>query len=188
VVAVSFSVVRAGAPVTMSIRPESTTVQDPSTRSARTVGRIGAVNASVTIRQPMSTGESVRAAGRQTMETAKTIAVTVKRLVTREMSVRQLGGPIAITQASVAAAKSGLDSVFYLIALLSINVAILNMLPIPILDGGQILINVAEAAKGSPFSMRTREYIMRFGLVAILLIFALSTFNDVRSFLGRLLS
>jgi regulator of sigma E protease len=187
-VTLPFTVIRGGAPVSLSIRPESTTVQDPSTRASRTVGRIGAVNATITVRQPMSAGESIRSAGRQTVETAKSIAVTVKRLVTREMSVRQLGGPIAITQASVAAAKSGLDSVFYLIALLSINVAILNMLPIPILDGGQILINIAEAAKGSPFSMRTREYIMRFGLVAILLIFALSTFNDVRSFLGRLLS
>ena len=73
-----------------------------------------------------------------------------------------------------------------LIALLSVNVAVLNLLPIPILDGGQILLNVAEAAKGSPFSARTREYILRFGLVAILLIFALSTFNDVKDGLSRL--
>jgi regulator of sigma E protease len=53
------------------------------------------------------------------------------------------------------------------------------LLPIPILDGGQILINIAEAAKGSAFSARTREYILRVGLVAILLIFAMSTYNDV---------
>ena len=68
-----------------------------------------------------------------------------------------------------------------LIALLSINVAVLNLLPIPILDGGQILINIAESAKGSPFSMRTREYILRFGLVAILLIFAILMYNDTRA-------
>jgi regulator of sigma E protease len=103
----------------------------------------------------------------------------VRGLMTREVSVRQLGGPIAITRASVAAAQSGLESLFLLIALLSVNVAVLNLLPIPILDGGQILINVAEAVKGRPFSTRTREYILRFGLVAILLIFAMSTFNDV---------
>jgi len=79
----------------------------------------------------------------------------------------------------VAAAKSGLETLLTLIALLSVNVAVLNLLPIPILDGGQILINVAEAAKGSPFTARTREYILRFGLVAILLIFIMTTFNDV---------
>ena len=55
----------------------------------------------------------------------------------------------------------------------------LNLLPIPILDGGQILINIAESVKGSPLSERTREYILRIGLAAILLIFAMSTFNDV---------
>jgi regulator of sigma E protease len=75
-----------------------------------------------------------------------------------------------------------------LIALLSVNVAVLNLLPIPILDGGQILLNVAEAAKGSPFSSRTREYILRFGLLAILLIFALSTFNDVKPWIVSLFS
>ena len=79
----------------------------------------------------------------------------------------------------MAAAQSGLESLFFLIALLSVNVAVLNLLPIPILDGGQIVINVAESVKGSPFSARTRENILRFGLVAILLIFVMSTFNDV---------
>ena len=97
------------------------------------------------------------------------------------MSVRQLGGPIAITRASVSAARNGIDEFFYLIALLSINVAVLNLLPIPILDGGQILINMLESAKGSPFSMRTREYILRFGLLAIALLFAIVMYNDTRA-------
>jgi hypothetical protein len=85
----------------------------------------------------------------------------LRSIGTGERSVRELGGPIAITRASVQAARSSLADLFNLIALLSINVAVLNLLPIPILDGGQILINVLESAKGSPFSMRTREYILR---------------------------
>ncbi|HEY5060217.1 MAG TPA: site-2 protease family protein, partial [Gemmatimonadaceae bacterium] len=55
------------------------------------------------------------------------------------------------------------------------------LLPIPILDGGQILINVLEAVKGSPFSMRTREYILRIGLFAIALLFAIVMYNDTRA-------
>jgi regulator of sigma E protease len=94
--------------------------------------------------------------------------------------VRQLGGPSAITRAAVDAARSGIDVLFQLIALLSINVAVLNLLPIPILDGGQILINVLESAKGSPFSMKSREYILRFGLFAIALLFAIVMYNDTR--------
>jgi regulator of sigma E protease len=80
----------------------------------------------------------------------------------------------------VAAAKSGWDNVFYLLAFLSINVAVLNLLPIPILDGGQIVLNIVESAKGSAFSLRTREYILRAGLVAIALLFALVMFNDIK--------
>ena len=102
----------------------------------------------------------------------------VKKLVTRKISVSQLSGPVGITRMSVEAARSGLESLLTLIALLSVNVAILNMLPIPILDGGQILINILESAKGKPFSLRTREYILRFGLLAIALLFVVVMYND----------
>lgn len=183
-----FEVMRDGRIVSLTLRPESTVVKDPVTKESRTVGKIGAVGADVTAREPMSLGSSLTTGARQTWMTATKIVEVVKGLLTGGVSPRQLGGPIAITRASVAAAQSGLESLFGLIALLSVNVAILNLLPIPILDGGQILLNIAEAAKGSPFSSRTREYILRFGLVAILLIFALSTFNDVRDWFGRLLT
>jgi regulator of sigma E protease len=185
---VPFEVMRDGRRVSLVLRPESTVVKDPVTKASRTVGKIGAVGADVTAREPMSFGQSLTTGAQQTWTTATKIVDVVKGLLTGGVSPRQLGGPIAITRASVAAAQSGLESLFMLIALLSVNVAILNLLPIPILDGGQILLNVAEAAKGSPFSARTREYILRFGLVAILLIFALSTFNDVKDSLTRWLS
>jgi regulator of sigma E protease len=183
---ISFDVIRAGKRLSLTLRPESTMVRDPVSKEMRSVGKIGAVGADVTAREPMSVGHSLAAAGRQTWGTATKIVDVVRGLLTGGVSPKQLGGPIAITRASVAAAQSGLESLFMLIALLSVNVAVLNLLPIPILDGGQILLNVAEAAKGSPFSARTREYILRFGLVAILLIFALSTFNDVKDGLSRL--
>ncbi|PYP80291.1 MAG: RIP metalloprotease RseP [Gemmatimonadetes bacterium] len=185
---IPFQVMRDGQLVSLTLRPESTVVKDPVTKESRTIGKIGAVGADVTAREPMSLGSSLTTGARQTWMTATKIVDVVKGLLTGGVSPRQLGGPIAITRASVAAAQSGLESLFMLIALLSVNVAVLNLLPIPILDGGQILLNVAEAAKGSPFSSRTREYILRFGLVAILLIFALSTFNDVKDSLSRWLS
>jgi regulator of sigma E protease len=181
-----FEVIRDGRRVSLTLRPESTTVKDPVTKESRSVGKIGAVGADVTAREPMSFGRSLTTGAEQTWITATKIVDVVHGLLTGGVSPRQLGGPIAITRASVSAAQSGLESLFMLIALLSVNVAVLNLLPIPILDGGQILLNIAEAVKGRPFSSRTREYILRFGLVAILLIFALSTFNDVRDGLSRL--
>jgi regulator of sigma E protease len=80
----------------------------------------------------------------------------------------------------VTAAKAGMESLLTLIAFLSINLAVLNLLPIPILDGGQVLLTVAEAAKGSRFSDRTRENLMRVGLAAIALLFVVVMFNDIK--------
>jgi regulator of sigma E protease len=174
-----FQVRRGGKVLSFTVRPESTSQKDPATGTMRSVGKIGAAAADPTTRVPIGVVDAVAAGARGTWITAGKIVDTVRGLLTREVSVRQLGGPIAITRASVAAAQSGIESLLFLIALLSVNVAVLNLLPIPILDGGQILINVAESAKGSPFSARTRENILRFGLVAILLIFVMSTFNDV---------
>ena len=91
---------------------------------------------------------------------------------------------VTITTASVAAARDGATQLFALLAFLSINLAVMNLLPIPILDGGQIVMNIAEAVKGSPFSMRTRENIMRVGLLAIGLLFVVVTFNDLRRLAG----
>lgn len=183
---VELDVARGAERVRVRVRPESTQAQDPATGRARTVGRIGAAARDVTRREPVGLGEAIAAGWRATWFDAGRIVQVVKGLLTREISVRQLGGPIAITQASVTAARGGLEQLFYLIAFLSINVAVLNMLPIPILDGGQILINVIESAKGSPFSLRTREYILRFGLLAIALLFALVMFNDLQAAASRL--
>jgi regulator of sigma E protease len=179
-------VARGGQRVRVQVRPQGAQAEDPATGRSRPVGRIGAAARDVTRREPVRFSEAVSAGWRATWFDATRIIIVVKRLITREESTGQLGGPIAIIQASVTAARGGLEQLFYLIAFLSINVAVLNMLPIPILDGGQILINVLESAKGSPFSLRTREYILRAGLLVIALLFVRVMFNDLRNIATRL--
>jgi regulator of sigma E protease len=172
-----FSVVRQGQPFDISVTPKPT----PDTTAAhevRTVGKIGAGPRTPTRREPFGFTEAIGAGARTTWFMGGAIVDIVKKLITRKISVSQLSGPVGITRMSVEAARSGLESLLTLIALLSVNVAILNMLPIPILDGGQILINVLESAKGKPFSLRTREYILRFGLLAIALLFVVVMYND----------
>jgi regulator of sigma E protease len=183
---VRVDVVRRSQRLQFRVRPESTQAEDPATGRVRTVGRIGAAAGDLSRREPVGIGEAVAAGWRATWFDARRIVRFVKKLVTGELSWRQLGGPIAITQASVTAARGGFEELFYLIAFLSLNVAVLNMLPIPILDGGQIVINAIESAKGSPFSLRTREYILRFGLLAIALLFVLVMFNDIQAAALRL--
>jgi len=183
---VSFVVHRGASTDTIVVTPKSTTAPNPITGKDEIVGRIGASVKDPTVRVPVEFSDAVSAGFRLTASNAGAVFKILKQIGTGAVSVRELGGPIAITRASVTAARNGLDELFSLIALLSINVAVLNLLPIPILDGGQILINVLESAKGSPFSLKTRDYILRFGLVAIALLFAIVMYNDTRAGFARL--
>lgn len=184
--ALRLTVVRDHQTQEVTVTPKATPDTLPATQEIRTVGKIGASSKIPTSREPMTFGAAVGAGSRMTVFMAGAIVDIVKKLVTREISVSQLSGPVGITRMSVEAARSGLESLLTLIALLSVNVAILNMLPIPILDGGQILINVLESAKGKPFSLRTREYILRFGLLAIALLFVVVMYNDTHGWFARI--
>jgi regulator of sigma E protease len=172
------SLYREGVPKTIAVRPESTTVIDPFTGQSSIEGRIGAAHRDVSVRERIGLGDAVVQGWRATWSDAGAVLRVLRGLFTREVPLSQLGGPVTIFRASVDAARRGPQWLLALIAFLSINVAVFNLLPVPILDGGQILLNVVEAAKGSAFSTRTREYILRAGLLAIALLFALVLFND----------
>ena len=180
----SIDVIRGGQRVSATVTPDSTRQRDEEGRE-EVIGRIGVGNRAAR-REPLSLGAAIGAGWDATWGMAGSVVDVVHRLVTRRLSTDQLGGPIAIARASGQAAEGGFGQLLQLTAFLSINVAIFNLLPIPILDGGQILINLLQAVKGSPFSLRSREYIMRFGLAMIALIFALAMFNDLRRVAGDL--
>lgn len=177
--------VREGERRVVTVVPAATVEKDES-GAEHTVGRIGVGVRDFTGRVNVGVGAAVSVGARTTWVWGGTIVGVVKKLFTGDVSVRQLGGPVAITRASMQAAESGLENLFALIAFLSINIAVLNLLPIPILDGGQVVMNVIETAKGSPFSVRTRENIVRFGLAAIALLFITVMYNDTRDQLAKL--
>jgi regulator of sigma E protease len=176
-----FDVRRGGTTQPIVVTPRAMPGVDPITGAQGQVGKIGAYPSDISTREPVSAGEAVSLGLRSTWFMSTAIVGIIRDLFTRKVSMDQLGGPIAITRASVAAAQSGMENLFSLIALLSINVAVLNLLPIPILDGGQVVLNVVESARGKPLSMRTREYVLRFGLVFILMLFVLVMFNDIKA-------
>ena len=179
----TLDVIRGGRPVAIRVTPElRSDTSDIGT--LEDVGRIGAGATRTVVRESLSLVESTVAGWNETVDKGGSVIRVVAGLVTGKVSVGQLGGPITIGRVSVEAARYGFQTLLSLVAFLSINVAVLNLLPIPILDGGQILINVAEGVKGSAFTARTREYIMRAGLVAIALLFALVMFNDVKGLVG----
>lgn len=177
---------RGGRRVTLDVKPDVVDVPDSEAHTTRRVAKIGAGalppdaigNRGVSV--PMSLGESVAEGWGAVWHMAGSVVDIVHSLFRGTASVKELGGPIAIARVSVAAAKTGVKSLLILIAFLSVNLAVLNMLPVPILDGGQILITVAEGVMGRSFSDRTRENFMRVGLVAIGTLFLIVMFNDIK--------
>ncbi len=176
--ALQFDVIRNGQRRQVTITPAPDTATNPSTKQIDTVGRIGIVPAQLS--RPMGFGEAAASGWTATWRMAGTVIDALHGLATRKVAASELGGPIMIAQASVQAARGGAENLFFLIALISTNLAVFNLLPIPILDGGQIVIGLLEGIKGSAFSVRTREYILKAGLFAVLLLFALVTYNDIR--------
>jgi regulator of sigma E protease len=173
-----FEVVRGNERRTFTITPGIDTATNPSTGKIDSVGRIGILP--IQRARPVAMGEAVTSGWRATWRMAGTVIEALHGLATRKVSASELGGPIMIAQASVQAARGGAEQLLFLIALISTNLAVFNLLPIPVLDGGQIIIGLLEGIKGKAFSLRTREYILRAGIFAVLLLFALVTYNDLR--------
>ncbi|HJU72456.1 MAG TPA: RIP metalloprotease RseP [Gemmatimonadaceae bacterium] len=183
--ALNVTVVRRGTDsVQLSITPELTPDSDPVTGEPTQVGRIGAGPQGRTVRERLSIPQAFGEGWNATWTMTGLVVKVVGGLLTGRVSVNQLGGPIAIAGSSVQAARGGIEQLFRLVAFISVNLAILNLLPIPILDGGQMLLVIAERINGGPFSMRVRERIARVGVFAIALLFILVMFNDVKRLLG----
>jgi regulator of sigma E protease len=169
-------IVRHGQTMEIRVTPAAEITLDPRTGVKRPLGRIGMVASEGFI--PISVPHAFSAAWSLTMDNGGRIFSALGSLA-HGVGVSELGGPIAIAQVSVQAARGGIETLLLLVALISINVAVFNLLPIPILDGGQIVLNVAETIKGSAFSTQTRERILKGGLLIIGLLFVTVMFNDI---------
>lgn len=109
---------------------------------------------------------------------AFTILTSLKNLIQR-FSLNKLGGPVAMYQMSHEAAEGGVVTVLSLMGLLSINLGIFNLIPIPALDGGKIVINVLEAIRKKPLKQETEAYITLAGVAVMVLLMVAVTWNDI---------
>ena len=115
----------------------------------------------------------------KTWEMIEFIAISIKKLVTGSISPKNIGGPIMIFQAYGDHAEQGILDFVLLTALLSINLGLLNLLPIPILDGGHILFFLIEIIKGKPLSEANRERAAQVGLFMLLSLMVFAFYNDI---------
>ena len=108
----------------------------------------------------------------------------LKRLVSGNGSSRELAGPVAIAQMAGQSAKHGLESLFSFMALLSVNLAVLNLLPIPMLDGGHLFVMGIEAVTRRELSTKHKEVLQQVGFVFLLALMIYVTANDIGRLIG----
>ena len=130
--------------------------------------------------------ESVKLGFQKTIEIVDLTFITLKKLLTFGLSIKTLGGPIMIAQLSGQAAAMGLSAFLGLLAMVSISLGILNLLPIPVLDGGMILFLIIEAIRKKPLSRRTMEIAQSIGAAVLITLIAVVSYNDVmRAFFSK---
>ena len=120
-------------------------------------------------------------------KTWATMAFTVRmlgRMVTGDVSIKNISGPINIAQFAGDSAARGVTEFLTFLALVSISLGVLNLLPVPVLDGGQIVYQTVELLKGSPMSERSQIIGQQFGIAALILLMSFAFYNDIARILG----
>jgi regulator of sigma E protease len=150
----------------------------------REVGRIGVAVETAYRFEGLGLGAAVVEGARATVGSSTQVVRTVRGLFSGRISRSEVGGPILIGQLAGESARAGLDTFLAFMALISINLAILNLLPVPVLDGGQFLFLLAEAVIRRPLPLKLRERLTMVGLVLIVLLMGLAFSNDIRRLIG----
>jgi len=171
------TVLRNGQSLTIPVTPQ----EDASAGSDK-AWRIGVLPVASEIHyHRLSLAESASLAGNQTVGLTGQIFVIVGQLVSGRASIREVAGPVGIMRYSGEAAKRGFYALAFLTAGISLNLAVLNLLPIPILDGGHIFLLLLEGIRRRDFSQVVRERFLQVGMVFILLLIAIVMYNDIRN-------
>jgi len=128
--------------------------------------------------------EAIGNGAKQTLWWIQTLIMSVVKILQGKIPAQDIGGPILIVQAAGQQAQIGLESLLLFMAVISINLGILNLLPIPILDGGHLLFFLVEAVMRRPLDMRHREIAQQVGLVILIALMAFAFYNDILRVVG----
>ncbi len=145
------------------------------------VGRLG-IGAGKPVIEPVPLWRAPVVAIERVGDIVQTMVETLGQVIGGARSVKELGGPLKIAEVSGQAASMGPESFIFFIALISINLGFINLLPIPMLDGGHLLFYGIEAVQRRPVSPQVQEWAYRSGLAVLLAMMMLVTFNDLSSF------
>jgi regulator of sigma E protease len=176
---------RHGQRLDIRVTPERKTEPD-ATGESREVGIIGILRGEPQVQhERLNPFQAVVAGVWETGETSVNMVQGLWKVIQGRISPKTIGGPVMIAQVTGEVAQRGLKDLIKLTALLSINLAILNLLPIPVLDGGHLLFSLIEWLRGKPVSLRKREIAQQVGLVLLVGLMVFAFYNDIFRLLGR---
>ena len=174
----TFKALRDGSEMEFTLTPERKEIKDEDGKPVA-VGIIGIAMGGEMILEQYSLLRSVGRAFEETGRLIYLIALSLKKMIVGSIPADSIGGPILIFQIYGEQAKQGFTELIRLTALLSINLGLLNLLPIPILDGGHILFFLIETIKGRPVSEKSRERAQQVGLVMLISLMIFAFYNDI---------
>jgi regulator of sigma E protease len=174
---IDFKILRDGAELTMPVTVGEQTVD------GRVVGRIGvsfsAVPSSMLTIQKYGPLDSIKHAVINTWDACVLDLQMIGKMITGKLSVKNLSGAVGIAEVTGEVARQGLLRFIGWLAFFSINLGILNLLPIPMLDGGQVVYHLIELVKGSPVSERFQLITQQIGIAALIMLVSLTLYNDI---------
>lgn len=170
---------RNGKPMTITVQPVYSNLDGPE---RWVIGAYVEQRFTVEVTQ-LSFPEALRASARQNVKGATLIFQFLSGIVERRMSAKNLEGPIGIARLSGEAAREGPSAFIILMSMVSLNLAIFNLLPIPILDGGVILLLLIEMVMRRDMSLQVKETVFKLGFVVIMALVAFVIYNDISKML-----
>lgn len=175
--AMNLVVLRDGREVGVSVTPQITEVTDRFGNTHR-IGLLGVGRSGVEYRQldPLS---ALWNAGKETAQLTVGTLGAVGQMIAGARGTEELGGPLRIAQMSGEVAQTGVVALVWFMAILSINLGLINLFPIPMLDGGHLLFYAVEAVRGKPLGDRAQDYGFRIGLALVLTLMVFATWNDL---------
>lgn len=176
--AVEVVFLRKNAEQTVQVTPQLEKVTDALGNEIK-IGRIG-VKATEGNYQKLNILQAIPEAVKETYYICTGTLKALGQMVVGQRGLEDLGGPIRIAKYSGQASKKGFSTVLWLMALISANLGLINLFPIPALDGGHLLYYIIEAVQGRPLAEKFQEYGLRFGIAVIIALALFATFNDIR--------
>ena len=177
-VALSIQVIRGDEQMSLTATPKAQSQLKDGVET--TIGLLGVTPDPKLVEfEPLGLFDSLVMGAERTYGMTANILGALGQMLTGAVSREELGGPLRIAQMSGQMAQGGIANLVFFMAALSINLGLINLFPVPMLDGGHLMFYFFEALIGRPINEKAQEYSFRFGLILVLLLMVFVTWNDI---------